>query len=163
MQASGLRSRLQDAESRVAEALDRWRDAERRLEVATRDTDRVRVQFAAATAPDARTFTLKGQPVAPSAIGRAYLSRSRGLLLTASNLPTLPPGRTYQLWYLTRSTPVSAGLVQPDARGSATVQFSDVPAGIVPVGLAMSNEPDGGVPAPTGEILSGRRLRHGGG
>lgn len=153
MQASGLRARLLDAEARVAEVFDRWREAERRLEVATRDADRVRVQFAAATAPDATTFALKGQAVAPGAAGRAYLSPSRGLLLTASNLPALAPGRTYQLWYLTRAAPVSAGLVRPDAEGQATVQFVDVPAGITPVGLAVSIEPDGGVPLPTGAIV----------
>lgn len=151
-QASGLRGRLQEAEQRVADAVERWRDAEGRLEVVTQDADRARVQFAAATAVDATAFTLKGQAVAPSAAARAYLSRSRGLLLTASNLPPLAPGRTYQLWYLTRSAPVSAGLLRPDAEGSATVQFSDVPVGIAPVGLAVSNEPDGGVPAPTGAI-----------
>lgn len=152
-QASGLRARLQDAEQRVAEAVERWRDAQRRLEVATQDADRARVQFAAATALDARTFSLKGQAVAPSAAARAYLSPSRGLLLTASNLPALTPGRTYQLWYLTRSAPVSAGLLRPDAEGNATAQFLDVPVGIAPVGLALSNEPDGGVPAPTGAIV----------
>lgn len=151
-QASGLRGLLQDAEHRVAEAIERWRDAERRLEVATQDADRARVQFAAATALDARTFSLKGQAVAPSAVARAYLSASRGLLLTASHLPALAPGRTYQLWYLTRSAPVSAGLLRPDAEGNATAQFPDVPVDIVPVGLAVSNEPDGGVPAPTGPI-----------
>lgn len=152
-QASGLRERLQNAEQRVAEAVERWRDAERRLEVATQDADRARVQFAAATALDARTFSLKGQAVAPSAVARAYLSPSRGLLLTASNLPALMPGRTYQLWYLTRSAPVSAGLLRPDAEGNATAQFLDVPVSIAPVGLALSNEPDGGVPAPTGAIV----------
>lgn len=151
--ASGLSTRLQEAEQRVADAVERWREAEQRLAVATQDAERARVQFAAATALDATTFTLRGQAVAPAATARAYLSRSRGLLLTASNLPPLAPGRTYQLWYLTRSAPVSAGLLRPDAQGNATVQFSDAPVGLAPVGLAVSNEPDGGVPAPTGAIV----------
>jgi hypothetical protein len=42
-------------------------------------------------------------------------------------------------------------LVRPDAAGTATARF-DVPAAAVLVGMAVSLEPDGGVPAPTGAI-----------
>lgn len=150
--ASSLRERLGDAEAQLAVALDRWRDSERRLDAATRDVGRARLSLAVALAPDARAFALKGQAPAPRAEARAYLSRSRGLVVAASNLPPLAPGRTYQLWYLTAAAPVSAGLLQPDATGNAIVAVADVPGGIVPVGMAVSLEPEGGVPSPTGAI-----------
>ena len=45
-----------------------------------------------------------------------------------------------------------AGLIQPDGEGNATESFG-VPADLAaPAGMAVSLEPDGGVPAPTGAI-----------
>ena len=77
------------------------------------------------TAPDVARVDLEGQPVAPDASARAFWSRSRGLVFTASNLPPLPPGRTYQLWVLTTDpAPTSAGLLKPDADGRATAVFT---------------------------------------
>ena len=49
---------------------------------------------------------------APHASARAFWSRSRGLVFTASNLPAPPPGRAYQLWVLTaQPAPISAGML----------------------------------------------------
>ena len=88
----------------------------------------------------------------PNARARAFLSRSRGLLFAATNLPAIPNDRTYQVWFLTPGAPVSAGLLRPDAQGNATVAF-DVAASVPnPTGMAVSLEPEGGVPAPTGAI-----------
>ena len=103
------------------------------------------------TAPDVRQIDLAGQPVAPRAAARAFWSRSRGLVLTASNLPAPPPGRTYQLWFVTAQAPVSAGLLKPDASGRVTTLLNtpaDLPA---PAALAVTLEPEGGSVAPTGE------------
>ncbi|HTV01064.1 MAG TPA: anti-sigma factor, partial [Luteitalea sp.] len=105
------------------------------------------------TAPDLRRVDLAGQPTAPGATARAFWSRAQGLVLTASRLPDLPRGRTYQLWVLTSGAPVSAGLFKGDASGGATAVF-DTPVSLpAPQGLAVSIEPDGGVPAPTGAII----------
>jgi anti-sigma-K factor RskA len=86
------------------------------------------------------------------ASARAFWSRSRGMVFTASNLPALPPGRVYQLWVLTaQPAPISAGLLTPDSQGSVNETFitpSDIPQ---PVALAVTIEPAGGVPSPTGE------------
>ena len=74
-------------------------------------------------------------------------------MLTAAHLPDLPAGRTYQLWVLTSGAPVSAGMFHPDASGGTSMVF-DTPVSLpAPAGLAVSMEPDGGVPAPTGEIV----------
>ena len=75
---------------------------------------------------------------------RAFWSRSRGLVLTASNLPAPPPGRTYQLWFVTAQAPVSAGLLKPDASGRVTTLLNtptDLPQ---PAALAVTLEPEGG-------------------
>lgn len=102
-----------------------------------------------ATAPDVRRIALAGQPAAPRATGRVFWSPTRGLLLTAANLPPLPAGRVYQLWYVTAAAPVSAGLVTPDASGQSLIT-SPTNSRVQPKAFALTIEPAGGVPAPTG-------------
>jgi anti-sigma-K factor RskA len=100
--------------------------------------------------PDLARVDLVGEPAAPTASGRAYWSRSRGLVFTASNLPALPPGRTYQLWVVTAQAPISAGLVRPDSSGNVSMTFQTPPDLPQPLAMALTIEPEGGVPAPTG-------------
>jgi anti-sigma-K factor RskA len=91
------------------------------------------------------------QPVAPKASARAFWSRSRGMVFNASNLPSLPAGKTYQLWVVTSQAPISAGLLTPDAQGSVSGVFATPPDIPQPVAMAVTIEPEGGVPSPTGE------------
>jgi len=109
-------------------------------------------RLAVLAAADVKRVDLTGQPAAPRAAAQAYWSRSRGMVFTASNLPQLPAGRVYQLWVLTaQPAPISAGLLKPDASGGVNVVFA-TPADIpTPVAMAVTIEPDGGVPAPTGD------------
>jgi len=100
-------------------------------------------------ADDLARVDLKGQPAAPSSTGRAYWSPTRGLLFSAVNLPALPEGRVYQLWYVTAAAPVSAALVTPDAAGRYTV-MAKAPAGVAPTAFAVTIEPAGGLAAPSG-------------
>jgi hypothetical protein len=151
-QATSLQARLADADARLADVSRRLDSSERRLQESTNETSAVRQRLAVLTAADAIELRLVGQSPARQSSARAFVSRTRGLLFAASNLPALPAGRTYQIWYLTRGAPISAGLVQPDAQGNATESFG-VPADLAaPAGMAVSLEPDGGVPAPTGAI-----------
>jgi anti-sigma-K factor RskA len=102
-------------------------------------------------ASDLARIELAGQSPAPQASARAFWSRSSGLIFTASNLPPLARGRTYQLWIVTPNAPVSAGLLKPGEKGDVHAVFAP-PRGVVTVAaLAVTNEPEGGVPAPTGE------------
>jgi len=102
-------------------------------------------------ASDLVRVELAGQPVAPRAAARAFWSRSRGLVLTASNLPPLATGRIYQVWIVTGQTPVGAGLLRPGADGVAHGVFATPSDVSTPVAMAVTIEPDGGVPAPTGD------------
>lgn len=152
--ARTLQHQLDDAQGRLVEAVARLRVSEARLAEATQDATTARASLALLTAPDAVDLKLAGQGPAARASGRAFISRSRGVLFAATQLPALPENRTYQLWYLTRGAPVSAGLVKPDPQGNVTTALpvaADAPA--EPAGFAVSIEPDGGVPAPTGAIV----------
>jgi anti-sigma-K factor RskA len=129
--AVGLRNRVADLEARLRS---------------------VTAPLAVLTAPDVARIDLVGQPTAPRAAARAFWSRSHGLVLAASNLPAPPPGRTYQLWVLTaQPTAISAGLLKPDETGSVTAVFNTPPDIPDPLAMAVTDEPEGGVPAPTGQ------------
>jgi len=150
--AVSLRERLSGIEGRLAEALARLNQSEQQVAVAVRSVEAAEARLTLLTAPDLLQVNLAGQPPAPQARGRAFLSRARGLLFAANALPPLPAGRIYQLWYLTPAAPVSAGLLQPDAGGQVVAAFQPPANTVVPAGFAVSIEPDGGVPAPTGAL-----------
>lgn len=152
--AFNLQTRLDDVQVRLAAAATRLRESELRVAAASQEATTARASLALLTAPDTLDLKLAGQGAAARASGRAFISRSRGLLFAAAQLPALPEGRTYQLWYLTRGAPVSAGLVKPDPQGTiATALPVAADAPVDPAGFAVSIEPDGGVPAPTGAIV----------
>ena len=154
MYVAQLRDHVRRLELQLREALVRVDDGQRRVAVALRDAANAQAPLAILTAPDLRRIDLAGQRVAPSASARAFWSRSRGLVLTGANLPSLPAGRIYQLWFVPAGAgaPVSAGLVKPDETGRLTAVLNtpaDVPE---PAAFALTLEPDGGVPAPTGAM-----------
>jgi anti-sigma-K factor RskA len=150
--AAQLRGRVASLESSLRQAAMRADAGEQLISVARREAGELRTTVAVLVAPDLARIDLAGQPSAPSASARAFWSRSRGLVFTAMNLPAVPPGRVYQLWVLTRSpTPVSAGLLRPDTSGRVTATF-DTPSDLAnPVAMAVTLEPEGGVPSPTGD------------
>jgi Anti-sigma-K factor rskA/Putative zinc-finger len=68
----------------------------------------------------------------------------------AHNLPAAAPGRTYQLWLVTRDQKkVSAGTFTPTASGSAIVRASYALAPDSLAAIAVTSEPAGGSAQPT--------------
>jgi hypothetical protein len=71
----------------------------------------------------------------------------------AHNLPQLRAGRDYQLWLITPAGPVSAGVFKPAPGGQATVQATyPLPRDQLRA-VAVTEEPEGGLPAPSGQPL----------
>ena len=101
--------------------------------------------------PDLARIDLQGQAVAPSARARALWSRSNGLVFSAANLPQAPGGKAYQVWVVTAQMPISAGLLATDPTGAGTQYYMTPPDIGAPVAVAVTLEPAGGVPSPTGE------------
>ncbi len=150
--AGQLRSRIGVLEEALREARARADATERQMADARRAASDAQVAVAVLTAPDVARIDLAGEPIAPQASARAFWSRSRGMVFTASNLPPLPAGRTYQLWVVTaQAQPISAGLLAPDAAGNVSDTFNTPPDLPQPAALAVTIEPAGGVPSPTGE------------
>jgi anti-sigma-K factor RskA len=147
-----LRSRITDLETELRDTRARADAAQLQMVDAQRTATGAQTAVAILTAPDVARVDLAGQqPVSPAASARAFWSRSRGLVFNASNLPPLPAGRTYQLWVVTAQAPISAGLLTPDTQGSVSEVFNTPPDIPQPVAMAVTIEPAGGVPAPTGD------------
>ncbi len=147
-----LRTRITGLESELRDTRARADAAQQVMMVAQRTATGAQTAVAILTAPDVARVDLAGQqPVSPGASARAFWSRSRGMVFNASNLPPLPAGRTYQLWVVTAQAPISAGLLTPDIQGSVSEVFNTPPDIPQPVAMAVTIEPAGGVPAPTGD------------
>lgn len=83
----------------------------------------------------------------------AYLHPHMGVAITADQMPSMPPARTLQLWFVPKSgRPVSAAIFHPDASGQiafvapVTIPMNEIAA------LAVTDEPAGGSPQPTTAI-----------
>ena len=89
--------------------------------------------------------------------GRLLFNSRRGLFFYAANLPPVPSSKTYQLWLVPLSgKPVSYGILRPDQSGSAELVSFAAFEGGVPAAFALTVEPAGGVPQPTGpKVLVG--------
>lgn len=103
---------------------------------------------------DVRMLFLGGQGPQPRARGRVFWSEGakRGVLV-AGNLEPLPPDRQYQLWVFVDGKPVDAGVFDADAAGRALFESKDLAAIRSAENFAVTIEPRGGVPQPTGPIV----------
>jgi anti-sigma-K factor RskA len=68
------------------------------------------------------------------------------------NLPQTPVGKTYQLWAIADDKPISIGVFSVDDRGNNTMKLGGLPVADQIQKFAVTLEPTGGVPLPTGEM-----------
>jgi anti-sigma-K factor RskA len=81
--------------------------------------------------------------------GRVLVNPSRGVVLMATNLPTLPEGRTFQMWLIPKSgVPTPAGLFEATGGSAVHIRTGAVTAADA-TAVAVSVEPSAGSPAPT--------------
>jgi len=123
-------------------------------EALERDLRSLTETLEAFTAPATRAVSLSGQGDAQGAAAKAFLDpENRRLFLYVYSLPPPPPGRTYQLWLIVGGAPVSMGTfgVEPDGRGR--LDTASVPQFEGEVTVAVTVEPSGGVPQPTGPMV----------
>ncbi len=146
-----LRARADAMDAQLRETAARSDENARALIDVTRRAADAQNSIAVLTAPDVARVALAGQPAAPNASAHAFFSRTRGVVFSASNLPALPAARTYQLWAIAGNAPVSVGLLRPDASGRADAVLPAPPLPGPASVLAVTIEPAGGVPAPTGD------------
>jgi anti-sigma-K factor RskA len=129
---------------------------ETRSRVDRLDEDLSRIDTAVRTMsfPARQSVVLAGLEAAPRASGVSHVrADQQSAVFQAFALPQLPPERTYQLWYIRAGSPVSAGTFEVDVAGDATVEVGGLPPTTEIDAWAVTVEPAGGVPAPTGEMV----------
>ncbi|MET0771941.1 MAG: anti-sigma factor [Candidatus Limnocylindrales bacterium] len=111
----------------------------------------VRQAVAAASDPTSTVAQLAGTDAAPGASGMVVIPATGTGYVMVQGLPALPDDQVYQAWYLAGGTPTSAGLMDPSGSGVTVM------AGLEPIPgtdtIALTVEPAGGVPQPTGAIV----------
>lgn len=110
--------------------------------------------------PAARVVTLRGLGPSPEAVGRVVWHDTAGGHVFVANLPAAPAGKTYELWAFIGGAPRPAGVFDVDAAGRASLP---VPATRSAVQMfAVTLEPAGGVPKPTGPVVLASAVREAG-
>jgi anti-sigma-K factor RskA len=149
-----LRQRIVDLESRLREAMGMVARMREDVKVAQAVADKSRRANEVLRAADVRRIDLAGQKDAPNALGRAFWSPSRGLVVAASNMPPLAPGQQYELWVIPPgqgSTPIAAGMIDLESDGGFFVLANAGTSSDVGT-VAVTPEPAGGLPQPSGPI-----------
>jgi anti-sigma-K factor RskA len=104
--------------------------------------------------PGARTVRLAGLDPSPGAIGETFLDPRQGrAVFWAFHLPEPAAGTTYQLWWIGSAGPVSAGTFDVDAQGQGRLEIGRVERPQEIQVWAVTVEPAGGVPQPTGMMV----------
>jgi hypothetical protein len=131
--ASELASRLRSAEAELAR---------RDLRARVLESDDVRMLF------------LGGRDPQPGARGKVFWSdTARRGFVVAGNLQPLPADRQYQLWVFERGKPVDAGVFDVDPAGRALFESKDMSGISGAENFAVTIEPRGGLPQPSGPIV----------
>lgn len=114
----------------------------------------VKKQWDEMLSPATRVISLSGEAAPQASAKLVWDTRQQQWIIYLYNLPALPADKDYQLWYLTSDqSRISAAVFRTDQQGRGEVRLS-VPASVVPrlAATAVSLEPKGGSPQPTGQI-----------
>ena len=139
------------------------RDQQARTQVATLSTQLNSVEqqlsennelLSFLTSPGKTFAELSATKAAPGAHAVVAYDKSGHAVLVAEGLPTAPPGKAYQLWYISgKNKPVPGGTFTTDKNGKGLLE-DQLPSGGQPgTVFAITVEPAAGSPAPTSDIL----------
>lgn len=105
------------------------------------------------TTPGTRRMDLAGTAEASGATATLAYDKTGKAMLMASGLPPAPQGKEYQLWFIVGSkAPMPGKSFAPDAAGQGTLTDHVPQEAMDEAVFAITLEPAGGMPAPTGEI-----------
>ena len=105
------------------------------------------------TAPGSRMAELAGTAQASSATAKIAYDKNGHAMLMARGLPPAPQGKEYQLWYIVGSkAPMPGKSFAPDEAGQGMLTDQMPHEAMDSAVFAITLEPAGGLPAPTGEI-----------
>ncbi len=110
--------------------------------------------IAAMTGPDVKVVSLASQS-AGKPMGRMMWNRaSDDWIMVTYNMQPPKPGKTYQVWLVTATSKISAGTFRPDEKGGTMMHARYAMARNALRAVAITEEPDGGMPSPTGRMVA---------
>ena len=128
-------------------------DARRNLLQVRAQRDQLRQAMNFLNQPETRQVGFGKRQAAPPH-GNVFVNPRSGVLLIASNLPALAPGKTYEMWILPKGgSPRPAGLFQSDAAGAGVNIMSGPVDPSSMNAVAVTVEPESGSPAPTSQPI----------
>ena len=104
------------------------------------------------TAPGARMAELAGTTEMPGAHGMVAFDKNGRAILMAKGLPRPPAGKAYQLWFIAGGKPMPGKVFMTDESGMGSLTDHVPREAMDSAVFAITLEPSGGVPAPTGAI-----------
>jgi len=105
------------------------------------------------TSPGARVTELRATDAAASASATIAYDRNGRAILLASNLPKVPQGKAYQLWFLVGHAPPTPGKTfAPDSSGQGVLKEQMPREALDSPVFAITLEPAGGSTTPTSPI-----------
>ncbi len=143
-QLAAVRARVQELERENAQIRNVLATQEKQLQQSLRLAGFL-------SSPSLQFVRLRATGTGAGAEGHAFVAEGSRVVFYASKLPALPAGRVYQLWLLRGTGPavVSGGVFRASG-DRQLVEFND-PAVVRSIrGLAVTDEPEGGSPKPTG-------------
>jgi len=107
---------------------------------------------AAMAGPDVKIVPLTDKRA--TRMGRMFWNRTTNdWTMVVYTMRPPKPGMTYQVWLVTDSAKISAGTFQPDSAGHAFMQAKYALDRRALKAVAVTEEPAGGMPSPTGPIV----------
>jgi anti-sigma-K factor RskA len=103
--------------------------------------------------PGSRITSLAGTDKSPQAAGKIlWNAQEKKAFFYASNLAAPPEGKTYQLWMIAGNKPIDAGIFSVGPDGSGFLKVPSLLDADNAQKFAVTLEPAGGVPQPTGDM-----------
>ena len=101
--------------------------------------------------PRVSVINLEGTMSELGSSGRIFwdTNTSRAILMV-SNIPELVPGQTYQFWVMEDGDPHDMGTFTVNEKGESMMEIDCMPEDYQKLGFAVTLEPEGGMPKPTG-------------
>jgi len=115
-----------------------------------RDRD---AELAAITGPGVSVVELSSTGIRPPTARMFWDRATNRWTLFAHGLSAPKPGRTYELWLVTADKKIPAGTFTPAGDGSAVVRATYALSPTELKAIAITDEPAGGVSAPTGAVI----------
>jgi len=143
---SSLNRGLAEQQERLNQQLEQLKTLQRLL-----SDEKEVTQFI--TRPGVKVTPLAGTDKSPQAAGQILWSaQEKKALFYASRLPSPPEGKTYQLWIIANNKPFDAGIFSVDPQGNGFLKVPLLAEADKAQKFAVTLEPAGGVPQPTGDM-----------